>query len=148
MRSAAQRVVQTISRECLAVRMRALNRALTAIYDGQLRPHGLTVAQLNLLVVIGRLERVDPTRIGRILAMEKSTVSRNLKRMEENGWIRIALAEKGHKNEIETTPRGEALLVAADAAWRKAQAAARTLLGAEHATLLARLPVTPRLTPD
>ena len=41
--------------ECLAVRVRTLNRAVTALYDESLRPHGLRVGQLNLLVAVARL---------------------------------------------------------------------------------------------
>ncbi|MBV8127915.1 MAG: hypothetical protein JO114_09705 [Planctomycetaceae bacterium] len=45
---------ELIAGECLGVRVRTLNRALTALYDETLRPHGLRVGQLNLLVAVGR----------------------------------------------------------------------------------------------
>ena len=43
-----------IAGQCLAVRVRLLNRTITAIYDDALRPLGLTVGQLNILVVVRR----------------------------------------------------------------------------------------------
>ena len=49
-----------IAAECLAVRLRALNRAVTALYDDALRPHGLRVGQLNLLVAVARMGTARP----------------------------------------------------------------------------------------
>ena len=48
----AKSVINTIAHECLASRIRLLNRLVTAAYDTALRPHGLRIGQLNLLVSI------------------------------------------------------------------------------------------------
>ena len=45
-------IAECIAQECLAVRVRLLNRALTAIYDEALRPLGMTTGQLNVMVVV------------------------------------------------------------------------------------------------
>ena len=52
-----------IGSECLAVRIRLLNRTITGIYDDALRPLGVTAGQLNALVVVtkhGPLSPGDP----------------------------------------------------------------------------------------
>ena len=51
---------ELIAGECLAVRVRALNRAVTALYDEALRPLGLRVGQLNLLVAVARIGTAGP----------------------------------------------------------------------------------------
>ena len=51
---------EVIAAECLAVRVRTLNRAVTALYDDALRPHGLRVGQLNLLVAVARMGTARP----------------------------------------------------------------------------------------
>jgi hypothetical protein len=48
-----------IARECIAVRVRLLNRVITSLYDDALRPLGITVSQLNLLVAICRMEQPE-----------------------------------------------------------------------------------------
>src|SRR6185436_4509785 len=45
--------IREIADECLAVRVRMLAWAVSAIYDRALSEHGLTVAQLNTLVFLG-----------------------------------------------------------------------------------------------
>ena len=46
--------IETISKTCIAVRLRLLNRVITNFYDDALRPLGLKVSQLNLLVVAAK----------------------------------------------------------------------------------------------
>src|SRR5436305_10748900 len=78
---------EVIAAECLAVRVRALNRAVTALYDDALRPHGLRVGQLNLLVAVARMGTARPGDLCRVLCMEKSTLSRDVEVMRRNGWL-------------------------------------------------------------
>ena len=50
-----------VARECIAVRVRLINRVITALYDEALRPHGLRVSQANILVAVAHLA-LDPGR--------------------------------------------------------------------------------------
>jgi hypothetical protein len=54
--------IDTISRTCIAVRQRLLNRVVTNLYDDALRPLGLKVSQLNILIVTARLGLARPAR--------------------------------------------------------------------------------------
>ena len=45
--------IDTISKTCIAVRMRLLNRVVTNLYDDALRPFGLKVSQLLIAVWSG-----------------------------------------------------------------------------------------------
>ena len=119
----------TIATDCLAVRVRLLNRTITAIYDDALRPLGLTAGQLNVLVVIAKRGPISPGEIARRLNMEKSTVSRNLARMRDNGWITVTAGEAGNKQRLTLSGRGKALLERALPAWEEAQTQARAVLG-------------------
>src|SRR6516162_3196973 len=46
--------------ECIAVRLRLVNRVVTNLYDAALRPLGLKVSQLNILVVTAKLGLAQP----------------------------------------------------------------------------------------
>ena len=69
--------------------MRTLNRAVTALYDEALRPHGLRVGQLNLLVAVARMGTARPGDLCRLLKMDKSTLSRDVEVMRRNGWLEV-----------------------------------------------------------
>ena len=123
------RAADLIAGECLAVRVRMLNRTITAIYDAALRPLGLTTGQLNILVVIARRGPMSPGEVARRLNMEKSTVSRNLERMRGHGWLAVSAAESGRKQQLTLTRQGKALLEKSVPAWEEAQTQARAVLG-------------------
>ena len=54
--------IDAIARNCIAVRLRLLNRVVTNLYDDALRPLGLKVSQLNVLVVTAKLGLARPAR--------------------------------------------------------------------------------------
>lgn len=127
-RPGAHGVGRLIASECLSVRVRRLSRVITRIYDAALAPHGVGTAQLNLLSAIAATGGARPVDLMRILDLEKSTLSRDLKRMEQAGWVRSGLASRNGRL-VTLTPAGSRLLVDVRGAWEKAQAEARTELG-------------------
>jgi len=125
----AELAADRIAVDCLAVRVRLLNRTITSIYDDALRPLGVTAGQLNILVVIVKRGPIPPSEVARRLNMEKSTVSRNIARMRNNGWVDVTAAESGHKQVLTLTRRGKKLLEKSLPAWEEAQTRARAILG-------------------
>ncbi len=122
-----------IHAQCLASPLRLLHRAVTRIYDEALRPVGLSIAQLNLLVAIEQLgTQASPVRLTRILLLEKSTVSRDLQRMEALGWVRRDTGN-GKTHAIELTAAGRKLISDAVPAWEEAQKRLRAQLGPDRA---------------
>ena len=117
-----------IAAECLAVRLRTLNRAVTALYDDALRPHGLRVGQLNLLVAVARMGTARPGDLCRLLHMDKSTLSRDVEVLRRHGWL-VADQTGGRSRPLRITPVGRALLERFAPAWRQAQEQARKLIG-------------------
>lgn len=137
MPTGSPRAADRMASDCLATRVRLLNRTITGIYNEALRPLGLTAGQLNILVVIARRGPVSPGVIARRLNMEKSTVSRNLDRMHKNGWLDVA--EVGRKQQLTLTRAGRALIERSLPAWDEAQTRARAVLGRGGADSIHRL---------
>ena len=125
----AKEVGRLIASECLSVRVRRLGRVVTRIYDAALAPHGISAAQLNLLAAVAVGEGVRPADLTRLLDLEKSTLSRDLKRMEQLGWVRPSEALPRGGRFVALTPAGSRLLAEVRPAWEKAQAAAQAELG-------------------
>ncbi len=127
----ARHAAETIANECLALRIRRLDRSLSRIYDDALRPHGLTIAQLGLLTALTLTGPIQPGKLGDILDLERSTLSRNVARMLRKGWISAAAAKDGRSQLLSISQRGEDLLGEAFSAWRRGQKQAMELLTPE-----------------
>ena len=122
-------LIDTIAGECIAVRLRMLNRVITNIYDDAFRPLGVRVSQMNILVVAGIMGTARPAEVCERLLLDVSTLSRNVERMKARGWLEVIPDEDGRAQPFRLTNEGRNLLEKAAPAWRKAQQQARSLLG-------------------
>lgn len=122
-------VIDIIAGECIAVRMRMLNRIVTNIYDDALRPLGLKVSQMNILVAAAKMGTARSAEVCERLHLDVSTLSRNVERMKARGWLEVIPDEDGRAQPFRLTAQGKKLLESAIPAWNKAQARAKTLLG-------------------
>ncbi len=118
-----------IARGCIVARLRMLNREVTGLYDDALRPLGVKVSQTNVLTAIAKLQPVSPGMIGKLLRIEKSTLSRNLERLRARGWLRVKSGEDERSHQLEVTAKGRRLLEKALPLWKQAQKDAEELLG-------------------
>jgi DNA-binding MarR family transcriptional regulator len=81
----------------------------------------VSTAQLNVLVALALASDARPTDIAQALALEKSTLSRNLERMVARGWIEVLPGEQGTTQRLRLLPAGRRILEEAMPAWRAAQ---------------------------
>ena len=132
------RAVDTIARTCIAVRLRLLNRVVTNLYDDALRPLGLKISQLNILVVTAKLGLAQPSKVCDILQLDTSTLSRNVDRMRAKGWLEVVPGEDARTQPFRLTAQGRRLLEKAVPAWEQAQQQAGELLGEDGVALLTR----------
>jgi DNA-binding MarR family transcriptional regulator len=122
-------LIDTIAGECIAVRMRMLNRVVTNIYDDALRPLGVKVSQMNILVAAGRMGTARPAEVCERLHLDVSTLSRNVERMKARGWLEVIPDEDGRAQPFRLTAQGRKLLEKTAPAWKKAQQQAKEILG-------------------
>ncbi|MEM9453820.1 MAG: MarR family winged helix-turn-helix transcriptional regulator [Myxococcota bacterium] len=130
-----------IARECLGLRTRFVHRVVGRIYDDALRPFGLGGAQLNLLVGIVLAAPVRPGELAEHLRMDKSTMSRNVRRMVERGWVEVGVDDDGRSQQLRPTRAGQRLLDQVLPAWEQAQSEAAAVLGKAITRDLHGLPV-------
>src|SRR5262245_19012913 len=133
-----RRAIDTIARSCIAVRLRLLNRVVTNLYDDALRPLGLKVSQLNILVAAGKLGLARPAQVCGLLQLDTSTLSRNVERMRAKGWLEVVPGDDARTQPFRLTAQGKRLLDRAVPAWEEAQQKAGELLGVPAITLLRR----------
>ncbi len=130
--------VELIAEECIAVRLRVLTRAVTKLYNKSLRPHGLTVSQMNILVAVSRLGDAKQQEVCRILHLDKSSLSRDVERMRARGWLDIQSGEDRRTALLRVARSGRALLQQTFPAWHRAQRQAKALLGETDIASLGR----------
>ena len=130
--------VRTIAEQCIAVRLRILSRGVTRIYNQALRPYGLMVSQMNILVAVSCLGEARQQEVCQALHLEKSTLSRDVGRMRSQGWLEEVPGEDGRTALLRITPAGKRLLEKATPAWQRAQEEATALLGERQVATLSR----------
>jgi DNA-binding MarR family transcriptional regulator len=130
--------IDAIARNCIAVRLRLLNRVVTNLYDDALRPLGLKVSQLNLLVVTAKLGLAQPAKVCDLLHLDTSTLSRNVERMRTKGWLEVVPGEDARTQPFRLTAQGRRLLERAVPAWEEAQGKAAEFLGEDGVALLTK----------
>jgi DNA-binding MarR family transcriptional regulator len=103
---------------------------LTARYDAALSPAGLTAAQFETLGVVQALEPCSGRVLAERLAVDKTTLSRNLRSMQDAGWI-AATASKGDARQMDyaLTAAGRKKLAKAMPLWQQVHNATTERLG-------------------
>lgn len=131
---------RVMAAECLCFRARRTARAITRLYDAALRPTGLQATQVTLMnaIALGPDGAQPMGRLAEILALEISTLTRNLRPLQSAGLIEIGRSDTDRRvRVVRLTEAGEARLVAALPHWRRAHAQIVATLG-EATTLKLR----------
>jgi DNA-binding MarR family transcriptional regulator len=129
-------IAETTGSSCLATRVRQLSRIITRVYDDALRPLGITASQFTLLTQLAQQDGITAVEIGFTLDIEKSTLSRNLKRLLALGLLIMDPPAGRRGRGLHLTPKGQAVIKDAYPVWQSAQARAVGVMGPEcRATL-------------
>jgi DNA-binding MarR family transcriptional regulator len=118
-----------VSESCVCLHARMTARAVTRAYDQALAPLGLEATQFTLLgAIMGNPEK-SITALADRLALERSSLSRNLKLLQSRGLISSA-GQGGRSASFSVTPEGEALLMEALPVWSEVQRKSENAMGA------------------
>jgi DNA-binding MarR family transcriptional regulator len=114
---------------CPGWNSRLAARRISQFLDRELRETGLTVGQLGLMAQIAAAGDDTLGALARSTGLEQSTLSRNLRTLEGQGLIEIAVVESDlRRRAVWLTEAGARRLEAAVPLWRKAQARLGKLL--------------------
>ncbi len=117
-----------IGRACFALHARMTARLLTRVYDAAVRPAGLRFAQFGLLGAIAHGSATSQTALADRLGLERTTLVRNLKFLEQKGWIE-ATPGGGRGLAHRLTPAGRDIFARAVPLWERAQRDIEARLG-------------------
>lgn len=104
---------------CVCANLRKKTRVVTQLYDKLLQPTGLKVTQYSMLANIDYQQTVSISRLGEILLLDQTTITRNINLLKQNGYVDlnrdpqdartrvITLTDKGIEKLNEATPKWE-----------------------------------------
>jgi len=104
-------------------------RAVTRAYDDALRPVGLRATQLAVLVATGNEGSVSIAALAKLMGMDRTTLTRNLRPLEQEGLIAVGPEGWRRSRTVEITTAGRSRLLEAFPYWERAQQTLRRNLG-------------------
>ncbi|WP_331371895.1 MarR family winged helix-turn-helix transcriptional regulator [Sinorhizobium chiapasense] len=123
---------------CAGLNSRLAARRITQFMDREMAGCGLTVAQLGLMAQIAAASDDTLGALARRSGLEQSTLSRNLRTLESEGLIEIAVVEADlRRRAVWLTEAGAQRLEAAIPVWRDAHAKLAACLSPDLARRLA-----------
>jgi DNA-binding MarR family transcriptional regulator len=129
-------IAESTAAACISTRVRQLSRIVTRVYDDALRPLGITASQFTLLTQLAQQDGITAVEIGHTLDIEKSTLSRNLKRLLALGLLTMDPPAGRRGRGLHLTPKGESVIKQAYPVWLDAQSRTVTIMGAQSRSTL------------
>ncbi len=106
---------------CACFNVRKTARVLTQEYDQFITPSGLKTTQFTALAVINRLGPIMMTDLAKAMEIERTSLTRNLKLIEQNGFITTRPGEDARSRIVEITGAGKEKLEEAQVLWKGIQ---------------------------
>ena len=115
---------------CLCLHVHRAARALARRFDDVLRPLDLTSGQFSLLMSLNRPEPPTLGSVASLLAMDRTTLTANLKPLERRRLLKISVDKADRRSRrLALTPTGRTLLIKAYPIWRETHAQIEQLVG-------------------
>jgi DNA-binding MarR family transcriptional regulator len=114
---------------CLCLAAQRAARAVARRFDEALRPVGLTSGQFSLLMSLNRPKPPSIGSVAALLAMDRTTLTANLKPLERRGLVETAVDPADRRGRLLTlTEAGRRLLRSALPIWECTHAQVERLL--------------------
>ena len=123
--------VQERIQRCVCANLRMATRLVTQRYDDALRPVGLRIMQFTLLARLHAAGRLTMTELAESAALDRTTLTRNLKPLIERGYVRAVSGKDRRERLVTLTDQGREALREALPLWEQAQNGMTIGLGKE-----------------
>lgn len=112
---------QAITQICACFALRKTARAVTQFYNSALKPSGLRTTQYSLLVNVTRDEPVGVSSLAKVMGMDQTTVTRNVRILVARGLLEQVRGHDRRVRLLSQTDAGRAALARAEPLWHAAQ---------------------------
>jgi len=116
-----RKVYDKKSSPCNCLNIRRASQALTEVYDEFLAPSNIKIGQFSLLKHINQLEPVSVSDLALIIRLDRTTLVRNLKPLEQSGFVEDISTQGTRNRQLKLTAKGAETYKHAEELWEKAQ---------------------------
>lgn len=128
---------KTFQSNCYCVNLRRSAGVVSDYYDRALSELNINASQFYLLVTLEQLEYANGTQLAEVVGLDRSTMVRNARVLQEHGWIRETV--KGRGKNFTLTDAGKTVLEEGRPLWQSAQEKMVAYLGPEDAQAILRI---------
>jgi DNA-binding MarR family transcriptional regulator len=114
---------------CACQNLRRVTRVVTRIYDQELRKAGLEITHFGLLTALAATGEANQKRLSAGFAMDSTTLTRTLKLLRNQGWVRVRRGRDRRERLFSLAPAGKQKLTEAQPYWEWAELRLRQGLG-------------------
>ena len=117
---------------CVCFNFRRAARAITRVYDEELRPTGLRATQLSILAVLVHAGELGILDLATVMATERTTLTRNLGPLRQQGLLSVRPGRDKRSRLVSITKKGRKDFTNALPHWQRAQERMTGLIGPDR----------------
>ena len=114
---------------CTSANLRRAARAVSRLYNLELRSDEIEITQFTILMALEQADEISQGKLGKLLALDSTTLTRMLALLRKRGWIQEKEGEDRRFRMIRLTTAGRAKLQHSLPHWRRAQDRMQSALG-------------------
>jgi DNA-binding MarR family transcriptional regulator len=106
---------------CACANLRRTARAVTRMYNQELRATGLELTQFTLLMALNLTGETTQGDLGKLLALDTTSLTRMLRLLTKRGWIGVKVGDDRRQRLLRLTASGRQKLLHSRPQWERAQ---------------------------
>src|SRR5258708_1463850 len=114
---------------CVCFNLRWVTRAVTQFYGAGMRRHGIPPNQSSIPASLNSKDSWNMAELSDWLGMERTTLVRNLRPLQRDGFVKAVGGGRGNRVELTITTKGRNQVEKLTPAWKSAQSAVVKTLG-------------------
>jgi DNA-binding MarR family transcriptional regulator len=118
-----------MAENCVCFNLRWVTRVVTQFYDAEMRRHGIRPTQGTILSSLIAKESWDMAELSDWLGMDRTTLVRNLRPLQRDGFVEVSGGGRGNRVALTITAKGRKQIEKLTPAWKSAQCAVVKTLG-------------------
>ncbi len=124
---------------CACANLRRAARAVSRLYNQELRCQQIEITQFTILMALDRAGEISQGKLGELLGLDSTTLTRMLPLLKKRGWIQEKEGEDRRYRILALTPAGRTNLRQAMPYWKRAQERMQAALGEQTMSQLSGL---------
>ena len=114
---------------CACANLRRASRTISRLYNHELRSEKIGITQFTLLMTLDRIGEISQGKLGNLLALDSTSLTRMLELLKKRGWIQEKEGDDRRFRIIHLTAVGRTKFQQSLPHWKRAQRHVEEALG-------------------